>query len=288
MTPFSVCHEIAKRNGSPLFLVSRLLGEKKRRLFLSAYAAMRIIDDLVDENFLNADHPDRHASRVQTLERIEQWRLQALAASHDTFVPDARSLEPMVFVALRATVGVSDLGEWPWNALADAMIRDVREEEIVTWEDFLAYCEGATVSPATTFAYILACEARDDRYVLAQPLDFCRDHVRQMAIFCYLVHIVRDLAKDARKQVQLITIPRHLLAEAGFRRETLVQGLEDKASLEPLIRALLERAQALLEPGLERIHRIPLRPLERMILNRLLKKYIDLHALLGADPTRFL
>ncbi|MBF0273522.1 MAG: squalene/phytoene synthase family protein [Magnetococcales bacterium] len=288
MTPFSACHEIAKRNGSPLFLVSRLLGEKKRHLFLSAYAAMRIVDDLVDENFLNADHPDRHVSRLLTLERIEQWRSQALAAARSTFVPDEHSLEPLVFSALSATVGISDLGEWPWNALADAMIRDVREEEIVTWEDFLAYCEGATVSPATTFAYILACEVQDGRYVLAQPLDFCRDHVRQMAIFCYLIHIVRDLAKDARKQVQLITIPRHMLAQAGFRRETLVRGLEDKATLAPLIRALLEQAQALLVPGLETIHRIPLRSLERMILNRLLKKYIDLHAQLRADPTRFL
>ncbi|MBF0215165.1 MAG: squalene/phytoene synthase family protein [Magnetococcales bacterium] len=288
MTPFSVCHDIAKRNGSPLFLVSRLLGEKKRRLFLSAYAAMRVIDDLVDENFLGSDALRRETLRAQTLERIERWRLQALEATAGTFRPNEQSFEPMIFSALVETIGASDLGPWPWNAMAEAMSRDVREVEILTWADFFAYCEGATVSPATIFAYILACEVREGRYVLERPPDACRDQVRSMAIFCYLVHIARDLAKDACKQAQLITIPRDLLAGAGFRRETLCAGLNHKPSLAPVIRGLMEQARTLLAPGLESIHRLPLRPFERMILNRLLKKYIDLHAELEADPLRYL
>ncbi|MBF0628864.1 MAG: squalene/phytoene synthase family protein [Magnetococcales bacterium] len=289
MTPFSVCQDIAQKNGSPLFLVSRLLGEKKRRLFITAYAAMRIIDDLVDETFQAGDPSQRAANRPLILARIAQWRAQAIAANRRAFLPAPDAFAPPVFEALQETIGASDLGEWPWNALAEAMIRDVEEQEILTWTDFLDYCEGATVSPATTFAYILACEVRDHRYVLAHPPTFCRDHVRDMAVFCYLIHIVRDLAKDARKPPQLITIPRQMLAASGLHREGLALALEhNKTALIPLIRALLAQARERLAPGLETIHRLPLRPLERMILNRLLKKYIDLHAQLEADPTRFL
>ncbi|MBF0164242.1 MAG: squalene/phytoene synthase family protein [Magnetococcales bacterium] len=287
-SPDAVCHAIARRNGSPLFLVSRLLGGAKRRLFISAYAAMRVIDDLVDENFFAMSHDQRRVERDRILERVETWRLQARAASRGGFAPREDSFHPDVFLALNDTIGQSDVGDWPWNALADAMRHDVHEQEIVTWEDFLAYCEGATVSPAATFAYILACEAQDGRYRLNRPDPFCRDQVRDMAIFCYLIHIARDLAKDARKDRQLITIPTEMLAEAGFRRDTLAAGLDRKASLIPLIRALTDRASERLATGLDTISRLPLRTLERWILDRLLKKYRDLHLQLIENPLRYL
>lgn len=287
-SPDAVCHAIAQRNGSPLFLVSRLLGGAKRRLFVSAYAAMRVIDDLVDENFLALPREQRPGQRERVLEKIETWRLQARAASRHAFTPRADSFHPDVFLALNETIGQSDLGDWPWDALADAMRHDVHEQEIVTWEDFLAYCEGATVSPAATFAYILACEVQDGHYRLNRPDPFCRDQVRDMAIFCYLIHIARDLAKDARKDRQLITIPTGMLAEAGFRRDTLAAGLDRKASLIPLIRALTDRASERLATGLDPIARLPLRTLERWILDRLLNKYRALHLQLIENPLRYL
>ncbi|MEO5347051.1 MAG: squalene/phytoene synthase family protein [Magnetococcus sp. YQC-9] len=288
MTPDAACLAIAQRNGSPLFLVSRLLGAAKRRLFLAAYAAMRVVDDLVDEQYLALPDERRMLQKDATLARIETWRAQARSASANAFVPDANPFHPEIFLALNDTAGLSDLGAWPWNALADAMRHDAHETEIITWEDFLAYCEGATVSPAATFAYILACEVQEGGYRLNRPESFCRDHVRDMAIFCYLIHIARDLAKDARKDRQLITIPTEMLAEAGFQRDTLATGLERKESLIPLIRSLTDRASERLDAGLQIIARLPLRSLERWILDRLLKKYQDLHRVLQEDPTRFL
>ncbi|MBF0126732.1 MAG: squalene/phytoene synthase family protein [Magnetococcales bacterium] len=288
MTPFSVCRDIAKKNGSPLFLVSRLLGARKRRLFITAYAAMRIVDDLVDEHFFTRDIRERAAIKDGILRRIDLWRQQAVAASTGDFQPVEDSFEPMVFVGLNETAGISDLGPWPWTALAGAMEQDVREREIVTWNDFLEYCEGATVAPAATFAYILACQVREGRYVLEQAPGYCQDHVRDMAIFCYLIHIIRDLAKDVKKHAQLITIPRDFLAAAGLTRATLGESLEREASMESLIRAMLEQAGRLLASGQPTIDRIPLLRLEKWILQQLLSKYIQLFQQLRARPTRFL
>ncbi|NGZ07554.1 MAG: squalene/phytoene synthase family protein [Magnetococcales bacterium] len=289
MTPFSVCHQIARKNGSPLFLVSRLLGTRKRQLFLAAYATMRIIDDLVDDAFLPLDNAQRHARRATTLEQIERWRTHVLTALDGCLVPEPDAPDAPIFQALMVTAGHSNLGAWPWNALADAMVHDVQEQEILTWEDFRHYCEGATVSPATTFAYILACEVRDGRYVLDQPPEFCRQRVHAMAIFCYLIHMARDLAKDVCKPPQLITIPRTVLAACGLQRDTLGATLQsDKRALAPLIEALLAEARTLLPPGMAAIQTLPLRPLEQMILNRLLKKYRTLFDQLTTDPMRFL
>lgn len=288
MTPFSVCHEIAKKNGSPLFLVSRLLGQKKQRLFITAYAAMRIVDDLVDETFFTNTTLQRQQIRPQTLQQIELWRQQALAASQGCFQPNSAAFEPMIFTGLNATIGVSDLGPWPWNALATAMKHDVNEQEIVAWTDFLDYCEGATVAPAATFAYILACEIQNGRYVLEQNPNYCQDHVREMAVFCYLIHIIRDLDKDVKKHAQLITIPTTLLDTAGLQRETLSDNLNRKESMEALIRSLLTLAEPLLNNGQQKINKIPLKKLEAMILQRLLNKYIRLFHQLNANPTRFL
>ncbi|MBF0181781.1 MAG: squalene/phytoene synthase family protein [Magnetococcales bacterium] len=288
MTPLEVCHDIARRNGSPLYLVSRLLGAGKRRLFLTAYAAMRVVDDLVDEDFLAGDAGHRDARRGEVLTRIAVWRDQALACTRGGFVPGDAAFAPMVFQGLNETLGASDLGEWPWIALAAAMEHDVLEREIVTWEDFLAYCEGATVAPAATFAYILACEERGGRYRLERDPAFCRERVRAMAVFCYLMHIVRDLSRDARRHVQLITIPRETLAEAGLRREDLAAALQRRdPAAGRLITALNARAGELLVAGRVAIEGLPLNALERVVLRKLLVKYIDFHERLREDPEVF-
>ncbi|MEO5332655.1 MAG: squalene/phytoene synthase family protein [Magnetococcus sp. YQC-5] len=288
MTPFSVCHDIAKKNGSPLFLVSRLLGAKKRRLFITAYAAMRVVDDLVDETFLAGDDQERAECRGHVLAQIAHWRGQALAAAQGCYQPYMDAFEPMVFLGLNETAGVSDLGPEPWTALAAAMEHDVNEQEIVSWQDFLDYCEGATVAPAATFAYILACEVREGRYVLGQHPGYCQDHVRDMAIFCYLIHIIRDLARDVTKHAQLITIPGEMLDAANLERATLAQSLDRKDSMEILIRSLLAQAKHHLLVGQQIIDQIPMQSLEKMILHRLLGKYIKLFRRLSINPLCFL
>jgi phytoene synthase len=106
------------------------------------------------------------------------------------------------------------------------MSRDIHEVELHTWDDFLDYCRGACVAPATVFVYILGCQVERDMSTVfrlsGEPQRFARD----MSIFCYLIHILRDLQTDVRKNSQLLSIPRDLLAQAGLNLEEFKQCVE--------------------------------------------------------------
>lgn len=274
MIPMDRCLEIAEKNRSPLFQASRLFLREKRDLFLASYAAMRLVDDLVDEGFLaSQDQSPQRIARVK--EQIEQWRCQAEAAAMGSFSRSKDSFDPLVFEALNETVGRSNLGKWPWNALASAMVADVEGRSLETWSDFLEYAEGATVAPATVFLHILACEPNQGRYESLESPLFYREKVREMAIFCYLVHIVRDLAKDASSSGQLVTIPNQVLAQTGLDKSSLATLLrEDPQKVIPLKRVLLQKAHGFLHNGMDKLMTAaPLKTLEKKILQHLMEHY---------------
>jgi phytoene/squalene synthetase len=90
-----------------------------------------------------------------------------------------------------------------------------------------------------------------------------------MALFCYCVHILRDLRKDAERSPQLLTIPRDLLREAGHDAASFSRAViaSDLSGIGPVVRAFASRAEghageartvlAGLEPHLgKREHRI--------------------------------
>ncbi|MBF0434224.1 MAG: squalene/phytoene synthase family protein [Magnetococcales bacterium] len=272
--PFDRCFQIAAQNQSPLFQVSRLFPQAKRRLFLAAYAAMRLVDDLVDEHDQDTGSQDPNMAALLH-SRVERWQAQACDAANGAFQSSADAYEPLVFTALDHTVGRSNLGEWPWRALADAMRADIEKRPLKTWDDFLAYSEGATVAPAAVFAYILACRFRDGRYTTPESIDFYREKVRDMAIFCYLIHILRDLAHDVARSPQLVTIPEDILRDAGLDKALLAQWIHTEPQrIAPLRRLLLDQAKACRDRGMDPLMRdISLPFLERQILKKLVHHY---------------
>ncbi|HIJ83221.1 MAG TPA: squalene/phytoene synthase family protein [Magnetococcales bacterium] len=276
--PFARCLEIAAHNRSPLFQVSRLFPLEKGRLFLASYAAMRLVDDLVDEQFSAHSRQDDHQAKVVRAQ-VELWQQQACAAADGRFQNVEGAYEPLVFVALNQSAGRSNLGDWPWNALAASMKADIERRPMETWDDFLAYCEGATVAPATVFVYILASRFQNNGFNTPEPLSFYRDKVRDMAVFCYLMHILRDLARDVARSNQLVTIPNDILRRAGLNKTLLGQWItEDPHRILPLQRLLLEKAGECRERGTEQLMKnVSLPVLERQILKKLVGHYVDLY-----------
>ncbi|MEO5327981.1 MAG: squalene/phytoene synthase family protein [Magnetococcus sp. THC-1_WYH] len=277
-SPFDRCLEIAAFNRSPLFQVSRLFPREKRRLFLASYAAMRLVDDLVDEQFLVQSDPEGVLAAL-VHGQVECWRQQACDAAHGMFQSTEASYEPQVFEALNLTVGCSNLGEWPWNALATSMKADIDSQPMETWGDFLAYSEGATVAPATVFVYILASRFQKGVFKTPESPIFYREKVRGMAIFCYVIHILRDLARDVARSKRLVTIPEEMLTAAGLDKERLGQWIiQDPQRIMPLRRLLLDQATACRERGMEKLMKeIPLPTLEKQILKKLVGHYTNLH-----------
>ena len=282
------CARVAGRKDNHLDAVSRRLDlPVKRALFVSCYAAMRVLDDAVDEQFLTRSRAARRSSRRAMEAFIDRWLEQSLAAAAGRFRVSPQSFEPLLFTALNHIAGASQLGMRPWQDLAGAMRSDVRERRLATWDDFDDYCRGATVAPASVFIYILACSpggGAETRFDFPSPPEH---YARDMAIFCYFVHILRDLPADAAKDAQLITLPETVLSAARLDKESLSQAVAagDIAAVQPLVDAVLARARRYL-PAIEKrraeIGQV-LGATERGILEDLFARYRAAFELIGAD-----
>jgi phytoene synthase len=241
-----LCREIAGRANANFLHAARLLPRRRQDFFFATYAAMRVIDDLVDDDFLTLPPDDRAQGRAAMHRVVADWVRQTTeispvpgAGPGPATAPLAGPLDADIVAALAATAGRSDLGVWPWHALADALSSDVEEREMRSWEDFLRYCAGATVAPASIFIYLLAVRHDADTgygYELPHP---ARYYAADLGVYCYIVHILRDLAKDASRSPRLITIPTEMLGKIGLSRESLAGALADKSSTIADLAALL-------------------------------------------------
>lgn len=236
LTPRERAADITRRGASNLWYVGRALSPSKRHLFEAAYATMRVIDDYVDDTFLALTPESRAVERSMARARVDAWRRAAETAVAGV-LPDPTGIEPddSVLLALAQTAIGGNVPPEPWRALADAMVFDIDETPLETWADFEAYCEGATVAPAAVFLFVL--HATGDGPVRAEPgADLLFDQARDMAIFCYLVHIARDFAKDAARGGQLVTIPAAAFVAHGTTRDIAEQ---DPNAARPVIRDVL-------------------------------------------------
>lgn len=240
------CHAVTTRESNHLHAAaSRLSSPRRYEFFLASYAAMRVLDDMVDLEFLAQPASRRGALRQGMLDELERWESQVEAASRGRYRAREDDLEPLVFTALNELLASSDLGAQPFRRLAKSLRRDLEERSLENRDDFLEYSEGAAVAPGAIFLYLLAAEERPDGSLghprSAEMLDFARD----LAHYCYLTHIARDLAEDAAQDQQLLTIPADWLADAGFSRDSFRQAARDEDdAVRPIVHRLLDEAQA--------------------------------------------
>ena len=240
------CRAIAVRGRNNLSrAAARLRGSEKRALFYVTYAAMRVLDDAVDVRFLSLPARERRRERPQVLALIDRWCEQVAAAAAGRRAEGPGAFEPRVFALLAECLPDSEIGLEPWQALARSLRRDAQEMRPATWADFLDYCEGACVAPGAIFLYILACRVMPGggtRLSLPRPVSDC---ARNMARFCYLAHILRDLERDAQGNPQLLTFPDDLLARAGFSLPAFVAAAraQDLGALAPVTSFMMGEAE---------------------------------------------
>jgi len=244
--PLARCKELTVRSPNHLHHAAQRLNESTRYdFFLSAYACMRTLDDLIDEEFLRLAQQERRQNRSAILNRVSQWETQVKAAAHAEYTARDEDFEPMVFTALNMCLGQSDLKEGPFLRLARSLRRDVLEEELASWDELLDYCEGAAVAPGAVFIYLLAArEEEPGRLVLSDSIDAMAE-ARDLAHFCYFTHIVRDLRQDSASSSQLLTLPADLLQECGFSRSSFSRAvLRQDDRVRPVVRRMLGEAEA--------------------------------------------
>ena len=199
---YAAAEAIAARDQNNLYLVSRYFADsEKYRAFCALYAVMRLVDDRIDglpsRIQLSPEERAFEHGVVKFWERaVEACR--AGAASVLTEVPEY--LPSDVPNILRAFADASRRFPVPgslWRNFFAAMHRDLDFQRFATYRDFLEYAEGASVAPTTIYLYLIAARrpATGEPYSLPENFDLLGSG-RQLGIFAYLGHILRDLAAD--------------------------------------------------------------------------------------------
>jgi len=178
---FAIDVEFDKILPNPILDIAARFWERERyEAFQICYRSMRVIDDLVD---------NRKVSGLEITEReIEFIKNQIL-----NWLESLRNNTPIDSFQkdLLATINAFKIPLWPWERLAKAMIYDLEHNGFKTFLIFLRYCEGAAIAPASIFMHL--CGVTADKTNVFTDL---RKAARPLAIFSYIVHIIRDFQKD--------------------------------------------------------------------------------------------
>jgi len=185
----AVVEAIAAKDRSNLYLTSQFFAERTRyHAFCAMYAAMRVIDDAVDD-VVDKDGLDP-AARSQLHQMLDGWdgRIADAYAGN----PRAEPLDRALAWALAAFPVPRQL----WTNFVAAMHYDVDNPRFADFDAFLGYAEGATVAPTTIYIYLLIAEHGADGAHRVRDFDYLSCG-RDLGIFAYLAHVLRDVRRDA-------------------------------------------------------------------------------------------
>lgn len=248
---YARCEQIAARDKPHLYDAAQLFAfPETRRAFASTYASMRGIDDFVD------DIPDRaaltDASREAAAQHIADWTGRIESAREGRPGP-----EPALH-ALADTFAQFDLPLQPWYSMARAMKSDLSTPFFRDWDHLRAYMDGASVAPAVVFMYLvlMSRERPGGRFVSPWPYEEVHAATQDLAIFCYWVHILRDVTIDlSLGNDGLVYLPLADLSEFGLSVGDLKR-MRDARCADPsytnLARSIAVRAEHHLACG--RVH----------------------------------
>ncbi|MFZ5980801.1 MAG: squalene/phytoene synthase family protein [Candidatus Zixiibacteriota bacterium] len=174
--------------------------------FKVCYRSMRKIDDLVDEYKVaggDLSEKDVHQIRLLMTDWLGEVKRGEIA---DPFVEEFLHYVNKFKIPL-----------WPWDRLVGAMTYDLNHHGFKSFLTFLRYTEGAAIAPASIFMHLCGVTQKNGEYL--EPSYDIRLAARPLAIFSYLVHIIRDFEKDQKDNLQYFASD--LLERFGLDHENL-------------------------------------------------------------------
>lgn len=206
---------------NPILDIAARFWEKDRYdAFKNCYRSMRVIDDLVD--FRKASGPELTENDIKVIKKqILDW-LESLKNNSpiDSFQQN-----------LLDTISTFNIPIWPWERLAKAMIYDLEHDSFKTFLIFARYCEGAAIAPASIFMHLCGFSSNK-----SNKFTDIRKAARPLAIFSYVVHIMRDFQKD--QQAGLNYFSNDILESKGVTLQDLRDTAEGKP-IKPEFRAVI-------------------------------------------------
>jgi phytoene/squalene synthetase len=171
---------------NPILDIAARFWEKDRyEAFQICYRSMRKVDDLVD-------HRKAGGGKLLSAE-IREYRqilLEWLEAMRNRDGSDPFRKE------LLNTLERFKIPFWPWERLFKSMIYDLEHDGFRSFPVFLRYSEGAAIAPASVFMHLCGVYNSGGEY--RTPSFDIRLAARPLALFSYLVHIIRDFEKDQK------------------------------------------------------------------------------------------
>lgn len=173
---------------------------------------MRRLDDLVDHR---KELPEPiSTSEQQILSRMLTDWLDMMS----------RRSDEMEIVRLNEVRDQYVIPLWPWEKLVRAMQYDLSHRSFASWMVFRRYTEGAAIAPAAVFIYLTTS---DPKSLSPQT---AREIALPLAMFAYLVHIIRDLRRDLERG--LFYIPDGWLARHGLTQVSLQMLFSESGGVE--------------------------------------------------------
>ena len=249
---FATAEAIAAKDLNNLYLTSCYFEDRERyKAFCALYAVMRVVDDRIDSI------PSR--SRLSAAERqvehdvVDGWQELLTQAIEDPARPlaaaasrcDFAQAEELLAAAGEAMV-LFPLPISLWHNFFAAMHLDIDQHRFASYDEFLGYAEGATVAPTTIYLYLIAATLDDEqRYRLPSGFDLIACG-RQLGLFAYLAHILRDLAFDLSTGDEgLLYLAGDDMHSHGVNEEMLFADLKRRqagAPVRALVAGLVSRA----------------------------------------------
>ena len=171
-----------------LDIAARFWDEDRYQAFKVCYRSMREIDDLVDDRKVDgqAFSPVEQISYTKDINEL----INGLVKNES----GGRTLRMLLEVIQRFKIP-----HWPWQRLAKAMIYDIKNNGFDSFLTFRRYTEGAAIAPASVFMHLCGISQSGQKFSLPK-FDICKA-ARPLAIFSYLMHIMRDYEKDQTRNL---------------------------------------------------------------------------------------
>lgn len=255
----AVAETVAAKDLNNLYRTSCFFADAERyRVFCALYSVMRIVDDRVDDVLarkgVGAEERAQERDILEAWHRIVTACLEGSSPAEDDIRGSDYPRIDELLTAFKEAIRKFPVPAVLWENFFTAMRRDLEQYGFATYSEFLEYTEGASVAPATIYLYLIAAEQDSEEDAFYPPSDFDLIQCgRQLGLFTYIGHILRDLARDLAAGDQgLLYLAADDMAAHGLTAQTLLTDLASGSSSPPL-RALtcdlVERARAAAERG---------------------------------------
>jgi phytoene/squalene synthetase len=214
---YEYCERIARQNRPHLYTVANFFYDPKSYYaFCATYASMRIIDDVIDN--IEGRQLLTDSERQEFIQKIDDWLVEIHSC-----LDEGDKANPIA-TALTDAFRYFPIPLRFWDNLAKAMKEDLEKDRFQTFDEYLAYTEGAAIAPATIFMYFLTFKKDGRTYSCVRPDLDPYVYAKPMAIFCYVAHILRDISVDLElNKTGLIYMPLKDLESFSVSEEDLFE-----------------------------------------------------------------